>query len=94
MRVGPNEVSLGSLEAQSDFGPELRQRRDKKAYLMKPSLELRSHSKKKISNIWSFFLYIIWMIRSPNTTSISYDTCTQHRIRVRVGFPFYVMLPF
>jgi hypothetical protein len=31
-------------------------------YLMKPSLELRSHSKRKISNIWSFFLYIILMI--------------------------------
>ncbi|KAF1854527.1 hypothetical protein Lal_00043420 [Lupinus albus] len=36
---------------------------------MKPSLELRSHSKRKISNIWSFFLYIIWiwMIRSART---------------------------
>ncbi|KAK2980353.1 hypothetical protein RJ640_029100 [Escallonia rubra] len=36
-------------------------------YLMKPSLELRSYSKRKISNIWSFFLYIIWMIRSART---------------------------
>ncbi|GFP86070.1 protein ycf2 b [Phtheirospermum japonicum] len=34
---------------------------------MKPSLELRSYSKRKISNIWSFFLYIIWMIRSVRT---------------------------
>ncbi|KAF4381287.1 hypothetical protein F8388_016243 [Cannabis sativa] len=31
-------------------------------YLMKLSLELRSHSKRRIPNIWSFFLYIIWMI--------------------------------
>nr|ATL76608.1 hypothetical protein [Chenopodium album] len=35
-------------------------------YLMKPSLELRSH-KRKISNIWSFPLYITWMIRSART---------------------------
>ncbi|KAL3039458.1 hypothetical protein AAZX31_01G187700 [Glycine max] len=33
-------------------------------YLMKPLLELRSHSKRKVSNIWNSFLYIIWMIRS------------------------------
>ncbi|KAL2922557.1 Protein Ycf2 [Bienertia sinuspersici] len=36
-------------------------------YLMKSSLELRSHSKRKISNIWSFPLYIIWIIRSART---------------------------
>nr|YP_009380947.1 hypothetical protein AEK19_MT0552 [Utricularia reniformis]ART30807.1 hypothetical protein AEK19_MT0552 [Utricularia reniformis] len=36
-------------------------------YLMKPPLELRSYSKRKISNIWSGFLYIIWMIRSART---------------------------
>ena len=34
---------------------------------MKSLLELRSHSKRKISNIWSSFLYIIWMIRFVRT---------------------------
>ena len=28
--------------------------------IMKPSLELRSHSKRTISNIWSFFFYIFY----------------------------------
>nr|YP_010579899.1 hypothetical protein Ycf2 [Hypericum monogynum]UZS76691.1 hypothetical protein Ycf2 [Hypericum monogynum] len=43
-------------------------------YLMKPSLELRSHSKIKISNIWSLLLYIIWMIRSERTMIGNYLT--------------------
>ncbi|KAL2943773.1 Protein Ycf2, partial [Bienertia sinuspersici] len=36
-------------------------------YLMKSLLEFRSHSNTKISNIWSFPLYIVWMIRSTRT---------------------------